>query len=53
MVGFSIYAMDKSRIYTYGPEVRKDWLDSVGLDAPVTIEDYHEMLLAFKNGVPS
>lgn len=49
MVGFSIYAMDKSRIYTYGPEVRKDWLDSVGLDAPVTIEDYHEMLLAFKN----
>ncbi len=48
VVGFSIYAMDKSRIYTYGPEVRKDWLDQVGLDAPVTIDDYHEMLLAFK-----
>lgn len=49
VVGFSIYAMDKSRIYTYGPEIRKDWLDQVKLDVPVTIDDYHEMLLAFKN----
>ncbi len=48
-VGFSIYALDKSRIYTYGPEVRKDWLDQLGMDAPVTIDDYHEMLLGFKN----
>ena len=49
VAGFSIYAMDKSRIYTYGPEIRKDWLDQVGLDVPVTLDDYHEMLLAFKN----
>ena len=49
IVGFSIYALDKSRIYTYGPEVRKDWLDQLGMDAPVTIDDYHEMLLGFKN----
>ncbi len=34
-----------------GPIVRKDWLEQLGM-APeeiVTYEDYHEMLLAFKN----
>lgn len=49
IVGYSIYSMDNTRIYISGPEVRKDWLDKVGLNAPVTIDDYHEMLLAFKN----
>lgn len=33
----------------YGPVVRKDWLDECGLDIPVTIEDWEEMLVAFKN----
>lgn len=28
--------------------VRKDWLDEANLDAPVTIEDWDEMLTAFK-----
>ncbi len=27
--------------------IRNDWLDKVGLDAPVTLEDWHEMLTAF------
>ncbi|NTV90544.1 MAG: extracellular solute-binding protein [Clostridiales bacterium] len=31
-----------------GPVVRKDWLDSLGLKAPVTYEDYYNMLKAFK-----
>lgn len=31
-----------------GPIVRKDWLDACGLDIPVTIADWEEMLAAFK-----
>jgi len=31
-----------------GPVVRKDWLDQLGLDEPVTIDDWYEMLKAFK-----
>lgn len=49
VVGFSSYSMDNTRIYISGPEVRKDWLDKLGLDAPVTLDDYHDMLTAFKN----
>lgn len=33
----------------YGPIVRKDWLDACGLDIPVTIEDWEEMLIAFRD----
>lgn len=33
----------------YGPYVRKDMLEKVGLDAPTTIADWYEMLTAFKN----
>lgn len=31
-----------------GPVVRQDWLDECGLDTPVTLEDWEEMLVAFK-----
>lgn len=32
----------------YGLTVRKDWLDKCGLDVPVTYDDWHDMLKAFK-----
>ena len=32
-----------------GSYVRKDWLDALGLDVPVTIEDWENTLLAFKD----
>ena len=32
-----------------GPMVRTDWLTDCGLDTPVTYEDWHEMLVAFKD----
>ena len=32
-----------------GPAVRQDWLDDLGLEAPVTIDDWYEMLKAFKD----
>ena len=32
-----------------GPMVRTDWLDKAGLDTPVTFDDWHEMLVAFRD----
>lgn len=32
-----------------GPMIRKDWLDECGRDIPVTLEDYEEVLVAFKD----
>lgn len=31
-----------------GPMLRKDWLDELGLQLPVTIDDWHKVLTAFK-----
>ncbi|WP_019636569.1 extracellular solute-binding protein [Paenibacillus fonticola] len=37
------------RLRTYqGPILRKDWLDELGLGIPITIDDWHEVLQAFK-----
>ena len=32
-----------------GPVVRKDWLDACGLDVPVTMQDWENVLVAFKD----
>ena len=32
-----------------GNFIRQDWLDELGLDTPVTIDDYHDVLAAFKS----
>lgn len=34
-----------------GLVVRKDWLDQVNLDVPTTIDELHDVLVAFKNNV--
>lgn len=31
-----------------GPMIRKDWLDELGLEIPVTYDDWHEVLTQFK-----
>lgn len=31
-----------------GPVIRKDWLDECGLEVPVTLEDWENVLVAFK-----
>ncbi|WP_010277126.1 extracellular solute-binding protein [Paenibacillus senegalensis] len=33
--------------------IRKDWLDELGLEHPKTVDDYIEMLRAFKEGDPN
>lgn len=32
-----------------GLVVRQDWLDDLGMDVPVTLDDFHDMLVAFKD----
>ena len=32
-----------------GPMIRQDWLDALNLDTPVTYDDWHEVLTAFKD----
>ena len=32
-----------------GPVIRQDWLDADGLEIPVTVDDLHEVLLAFQS----
>ncbi len=33
----------------YGPVVRQDWLDDLGMEMPETYDEWHEMLMRFKN----
>lgn len=39
----------KNTTYQGGLVIRKDWLDELSLDMPKTIEDYYNVLTAFKN----
>lgn len=39
---------DDSLDYWKGPQIRKDYLDKVGMDAPETIADWEAVLTAFK-----
>jgi putative aldouronate transport system substrate-binding protein len=32
----------------FGPVIRKDWLDELGLEVPATISEWHDVLTAFK-----
>lgn len=34
---------------TRGPVIRKDWLQELGLDVPETLEEWEEMLIAFRD----
>lgn len=38
----------EGRMPATGPVIRQDWLDALNLEAPVTVEDYHTVLTAFK-----
>ena len=33
--------------------IRQDWLDNLGLEAPTTLEEWYNVLTAFKNGDPN
>lgn len=40
---------DEYLLISNGPVVRKDWLDELGLDIPETMDDWYNMLTAFKS----
>ena len=45
---YGVYQYDISSV-TNGVFIRQDWLEDLGLEAPVTYDDWHETLTAFKN----
>ena len=46
---FPFFRDDKSLLMYQGPIVRQDWLDELGMEMPETVEEWEEMLVAFKN----
>lgn len=38
---------------TFGPQIRKDWLDKLGLEVPTTMDEWHDVLTAFKTKDPN
>lgn len=47
-----IRSVDEHRIF-YGPVIRQDWLDYLKLDKPETLDDWYNVLKAFKDGDPN
>ncbi|MDD9269461.1 extracellular solute-binding protein [Paenibacillus sp. GCM10023248] len=43
---------DKIKVY-YGPVIRKDWLDKVGLGMPTTIDEWEKVMIAFRDKDPN
>lgn len=46
---FPFLRPDEDLLVTFGPVVRKDWLDELGLNPPETLSDWYNMLKAFKD----
>lgn len=44
---------DNPASHFYGPVIRKDWLDNLGLEIPETIDEWDTVLRAFKNDDPT
>ncbi|NGP46293.1 extracellular solute-binding protein [Bacillaceae bacterium SIJ1] len=44
---------DEKLLTFFGPIIRQDWLDDLGLERPETIDEWHEVLTAFKNEDPN
>jgi len=45
---FPFLRPDEELLVTFGPVLRKDWLDELGLEIPQTLDDWYKMLKAFK-----
>lgn len=51
--GFPLLRYNQSMKGVWGFLVRQDWLDTLGLEKPTTIDEYHDMLVAFRDGDPN
>jgi putative aldouronate transport system substrate-binding protein len=45
---FPLIRDGETTLYTQGLMIRKDWLDELGLPPPTTIDEWHTVLIAFK-----
>lgn len=48
LAGMPQLSMQTETTQTFGPMIRKDWLDELGLDVPETYDELHDVLVAFK-----
>ena len=46
--GFTMFILDEKMTCSYGPFLRADWLEELGLEAPTTIDEWTTVLTAFK-----
>lgn len=44
---------DRAASSQYGLAIREDWLDTLGYELPTNIDEWHDVLLAFKNDDPN
>ena len=49
LAGMPQLSMQTETTQTFGPMIRKDWLEALDLEVPQTYDDYKDVLLAFKN----
>jgi len=45
--------LEKVAVTWWGLMMRQDWLDNVGMEAPTTIDEWYDVLTAFKEGDPN
>ncbi|MBZ9685626.1 extracellular solute-binding protein [Clostridium estertheticum] len=48
ITAFPVVGVDKNEPAWWGPVIRKDWLDELGLKEPTTIDEWYNMLTQFK-----
>ena len=48
LYGFPLIQSSPKLVSTAGPTIRKDWIEELGLKMPETVEDWENMLTAFK-----
>jgi putative aldouronate transport system substrate-binding protein len=46
-----LYFLYDKFIQAEGSIIRKDWLDQLGIETPSTVDELHEVMLAFKNEI--
>ncbi len=49
----SLSGLDEGSLPSQGWVVRQDWLDKLGLEAPTTVDELHDVLTAFKTKDPN
>ena len=45
--------LEKVAVTWWGLMMRQDWLDNVGMEVPTTMDEWYEVLVAFKEGDPN